>query len=168
LNPRKAQARSTSQAPDTGNNRTNQAKEEPMSQTTDTFSDKLQAKVNDADKRLKDLDAKAEAKGEKAKADAKAYLDSLDAKMKAQQAQIQASAAKAKAWAQDKIAVNNQKIAEWKAQRQLKKLSDHADNAERNAAASIEVASAAIDEAEKATAEAIVARIDSDSAQASA
>jgi hypothetical protein len=139
-----------------------------MSQTSDTFSDKVRAKANDADKRLKELAANAEKTGQKAKANAKAYLDSLDAKIKAQQAQIEASQAKVKAWTQQKIAVTNDKIADWKARRELKKLSDHADGAERYAAATMEVAAAAVDEAERASVEAIVARIDSDTAEATA
>ena len=68
-----------------------------MGQTSDTFSDKVRAKANDADKRLKDFAAKAEKTGQKAKADAKAYLDSLNAKIKAQQAQIEANQANQRA-----------------------------------------------------------------------
>ena len=71
-----------------------------------------------------------------------------------------------KAWVQEKKTITNDKIAEWKAQRQVKKLEARADSAERYAAATTQIAAAAIDEAETAVAEAIVARIDADTTQA--
>jgi len=136
-----------------------------MTQTSDSFSEKLRTKVNDADKRLKDLSADAKTAGQKAMTDAKAQIASLDTKMKSQKAQLDASAAKAKTWAQQKAAVTGDKIAEWKARRELKKISDYADGAEMYAAATIDLAAAAVDEAERASVEAISARINADLAQ---
>jgi hypothetical protein len=136
-----------------------------VSAQIDNFRNQLRAKVEDADKRLRDLETKAKASGEKAKDDAKAQLSSLETKVKAQQAKVQASEASMKAWVEEKKKVTSDKVAEWKAQRQVKQLVDHANIAEDYAAAATEVAAAMIDEAEKAIAEAVVARMNADSVQ---
>jgi hypothetical protein len=73
-----------------------------------------------------------------------------------------------KAWAQGKKAVTGDKIAEWKAGLQVKKLTARADDAESYAVAEMEIAAAAVDEAERAAIEAVVARIDADAVQAPA
>jgi L-amino acid N-acyltransferase YncA len=136
-----------------------------MSEQIDTFRSQLRTKVDEAGKRLKDLEAKVKATGEKAKSDAKAHLASLETMNKAQQAKVQAAEAKVKAWAEERRTITSEKVSAWKAQRQVKELSWRADNAERYAAATIEIAAAAIDEAENAIVEAIVARLDADAAQ---
>jgi hypothetical protein len=136
-----------------------------MTWTSGNAGDALRAKINDASKRLKDLEASAKSNGQKAKSDAKAYLASLDEKMKKQRAQLDASKTNAKAWVQQKVTDAESKVAEWKAKREVKKISDYADGAETYAAASMDIASAALDEAERATVEAIVARIDAEAAQ---
>jgi len=138
-----------------------------MSEQLDNLRSQLRAKVDDADKRLKELQAKIKGAGDKATSDAKAQLASLDSKMKTQQAKVQAAQASMKAWIGEQKSITNEKIAEWKAQRQTKELARHADNTERFAAAATEVASAAIDEAEKAIAEAIIARLDADATPSS-
>jgi hypothetical protein len=61
--------------------------------------------------------------------------------------------------------ITGDKIAEWKAGLQVKKLAARADDAESYAVAAMEIASAAVDEAERATIEAVVARIDADAVQ---
>jgi len=136
-----------------------------MSEQVDNFRAQLRAKVDDADKWLKDLQANVKNAGDKAKNDAKAHLASLESKVKAQHTKAQAAEASMKAWVEEKKTITNEKIAEWKAQRQMKDLTRRADRTERYAADATEVAAAAIDEAEKAIAEAIVARMDADSAQ---
>ncbi len=130
------------------------------------FCNELRAKIDEADKHLKDLKASAKNAGQKAKDDAKAHLIELENKAKAQQAQIKASEAKAKAWIEEKKTVTSEKIAEWKAQRQVKKLADYADSAGGYASVARDIAAAAVDEAARATVEALVARNDADAAQA--
>ena len=139
-----------------------------MSETFDKFCSDVRTKINDADKRLKDLKASAKNAGEKAKDDAKAHLVTLENKAKDQQAKIEASKAKVKAWADGKKAVTAENIAEWKAQRQVRKLTDRADDAESYAVAAMQIAAAAVDAAETAAVEAVVARIDADAAQSPA
>ncbi len=130
------------------------------------FCNELRVKIDEADKHLKDLKASAKNAGQKAKDDAKAHLIELENKAKAQQAQIKASEAKAKAWIEEKKTVTSEKIAEWKAQRQVKKLADYADSAGGYAHVARDIAAAAVDEAARATVEALVARNDADAAQA--
>ena len=65
-----------------------------------------------------------------------------------------------------KKAATSDKIAEWKAKRELTKLQGRANKAERYAAAASAVAVAALDEAEEASLEAWLARQDANSAQA--
>ena len=86
-----------------------------MSQKIDNFCNELRTKLNDADKRLKDLRASAKNKTQQAKNDAKERLERLDNQAKEQQARVDASKAKVKAWAQEKKTITSEKIAEWKA-----------------------------------------------------
>jgi hypothetical protein len=65
-------------------------------------------------------------------------------------------------------AITADKIAEWKAERQVRKLNDRADDAESYAVAAMQIAVAAVDEAETAAIEAVVARIDADAVQSPA
>jgi|SRR5580704_11095516 chromosome segregation ATPase len=139
-----------------------------MSETFDKFCSDVRTKINDADKRLKDLKASATSAGQKAKDDAKAHLATLENKAKEQQAKLEASQAKVKAWAEEKKTVTADKIAEWKAQRQARELNDRADDAESYADAAMQIAVAAVDEAETAAIEAAVARIDADAVQSPA
>ena len=136
-----------------------------MGENFDKFCSDIRTEIDDTDKHLKGPQASAKNAGQKARDDAKAHLATLENKAKEQQAKIEESEAKVKAWAQQKKAITADKIAEWKAQRQVKKLNDRADDAESYAVATMQVASAAIDEAERAAIEAVVARIDADAVQ---
>ena len=133
-----------------------------MSQNTDNLADKLSAKLDEASKRLNALAARAKDASEKAKTEAKAYLDSLEKKIDAQKAKLRESEANAKAWIQGKVNFTSAQIADWKAKREVRMLAVYADGAERYAAATMDLASAAIDEAERATVEAVLARMDAD------
>src|SRR5271166_3429161 len=114
-----------------------------MSKKIDTLCAELQTKINETDKRLKDFAENARNSGQKAKNEAKAYLEWLDNKAKEQRARTEAADAKVKAWVDQKKSVTAEKIAEWKAQRQLKKLADRADGAESYAVDAMQVAAAA-------------------------
>ena len=137
-----------------------------MSEQVDNFRQQLRTKIDDADKRLKGLEANVKASGEKAKSDAKAYVASLDSQMKGQQAKLQAAQANIKAWIQERQKITSDKIAEWKTQMRVTELTRYADLSEQYAAAATQVAVSAIDEAEKAIVDAIVARMNADSSQA--
>jgi hypothetical protein len=95
-------------------------------------------------------------------------LPRLRTRRRNSKAKIDESKAQVKAWAQQKKTMTADKIAEWKAQWQVKKLNDRADDAESYAVATMRVAAAAVDEAETAAIEAVIARIDADAVQSPA
>jgi len=135
-----------------------------MNEKMDVFCKELRTKLDGVEKRIKDLNTGAKGATEKAKADAKARLAALADQAKAQRVKTQTAEAKAKEWLEEKKAVTAEKIANWKAQHEVKKLAAHADIAEDYAAASIDLAAGAIDEAERAAVEAISARLDANAA----
>ena len=124
--------------------------------------EKLRTRLDGANKRLKDFDANVKRAGEKGTSDAKAMLAGLDAKAKEQQAQIASAQSKLKDWAQHTQQVTDEKIAEWKANREVSQLENRAQDADDYADSAILVASAAVDEAERAIAVAILAQVDLD------
>lgn len=138
-----------------------------MNEKVDSFCKELRAKLDRVDKRIKDLKAGAKGATEKAKVEAQAQLAALENRARDQRAKVQATEAKTKAWFEEKKTATSEKIAVWKAQRDVKKLAAHADSAEDYAVASMQLAAAAVDEAERAAVEAVVARMDSDAAQTS-
>ena len=137
-----------------------------MNEKVDSFCKELRAKLDGVDKRIKDLKAGAKSATEKANVEAKAQLAALENRARDQRAKVQATEAKTKAWFEEKKKVTSENIAAWKAQRDFKKLTAHADRAEDYAVASMQLAAAAVDEAERAAVEAVVARMDADAAQA--
>jgi hypothetical protein len=137
-----------------------------MIEKVDSFCKELRAKLDGVDKRIKDLKAGAKSATEKAKVEAKAQLAALENRARDQRAKVQATEAKTKAWFEEKKTATSEYIAAWKAQRDVKRLAAHADSAGDYAVASMELAAAAVDEAERAAVEAVVARMDADAAQA--
>ena len=128
-----------------------------MSEKFDSFCSELRTKINDADKRIKDLKAGVASTSEKAKLEAKAQLAALENK---------AREAKVKSWVEEKKTMTQDKIAQWKEQRDVKRLGARADLSEHYAATAMEIAAAAVDEAERAAVEAVVARMDANAVQA--
>jgi hypothetical protein len=138
-----------------------------MNEKVDSFCKELRAKLDGVDKRIKDLKAGAKSATEKAKLEAKAQLAALENRARDQRAMVQATEAKTKAWFEEKKTATSEKIAAWKSQHDVKKLASHAESAEQYAVASMQLAAAAVDEAERAAVEAVVARMDADDAQTS-
>ena len=68
-------------------------------------------------------------------------------------------------WVEQKKTMTQDKIVQWKEQRDAKRLGAGADLAEHYAAAAMEIAAAAVDEAERAAVEAVVARMDANGVQ---
>jgi hypothetical protein len=68
-------------------------------------------------------------------------------------------------WVQDRNAVSIDTIAAWKTKRDVEKLQGRADRAGRYAAATVEIATAAIDEAEQASLEAWLTQAEADYAK---
>src|SRR5258708_32345315 len=97
-----------------------------MSEKFDNFCSELRTKINDADKRIKDLKANAVGASEKAKVEAKAQLAALENKAKEQRARTTAAEAKGKTRVEEKKTLTHDKIASWKEQRDVKRLESRA------------------------------------------
>jgi membrane protein involved in colicin uptake len=139
-----------------------------MSEKFSNFCGELRTKINDADKRIKDLKANAVVASEKAKVEARAQLAALENKAKEHKARAVATDAKVKAWVEEKKTMTHDKIAQWKEQGDAKRLAARADLTENYAVTAMEIAAAAVDEAERAAVEAVVARMDADGIKAPA
>jgi predicted nucleic acid-binding Zn-ribbon protein len=137
-----------------------------MGARIDQFSEDLRQKLTIADSGLDGLKAKINGKAAHVEQDVQSHLDRVHKRVEQGQAKIAAAQAEIKDWADEKKAATSDKIAEWKAKRNLSKLQGRADKAERYAAAASVVAVAALDEAEEAALEAWLARRDVNSAQA--
>jgi membrane protein involved in colicin uptake len=147
---------------------TTKIEEIEMSEKFDNFCSELRTKINDADKRIKDLKANTVSVSEKAKVEAKAQLAALENKAKEQKTRTAAAEAKMKSWIEEKKTMTHDKIAQWKEQGDAKRLGARADLSEHYAVTAMEIAAAAVDEAERAAVEAVVARLDADGIKAPA
>src|SRR5215469_14325386 len=94
-----------------------------------------------------------------------AKLDRMDKRLKDLTASAKGGTEKAKV--EEKKTATSEKIAAWKEQRDVKKLASLADSTEQYAVASMQLAAAAVDQAERAAVAAVVARMDADAAQQS-
>ena len=112
------------------------------------------------DYRLQQLKASAKAGSEKARQDLHSQAEKLRANLDADRASIEAAKIRMKDWAAGKKATFDEKVAQWKAQReQLKRRAEAADEYASDAVA---VAVAAVDDADEAAIEAIIARGNAD------
>jgi len=136
-----------------------------MGQRIDQFCENLRQKLTMTDSGLDGLKAKIDGKTARVEQDVQSHLDRVQKRIEQGRAKLSAAQADVKNWADERKAVTSNKIAEWKAEREIGKLQSHADKAERYAAAAIDVVVAAVDEAEQASLEAWLARQDADYAQ---
>jgi hypothetical protein len=135
------------------------------SRRIDQLHDDLKVRLANAENRLNGLKAKIETKAQDAEQEASGQLDDLRKRIEQGRAKLSEERADIKEWTEEQKKATGAKIAEWKAKHELKELQGRADR-ERYAAASINAALAAIDEAEHATLEAWLARRDAIAAQA--
>src|SRR5262249_54136476 len=81
------------------------SKEVPMSEKLDSVRRELHAKLNEAEKHLKDIEANARSTNEKAKADLQAQLKSVEAKVNDAKSRAAAADARMKSWVNEKKAM---------------------------------------------------------------
>jgi predicted nucleic acid-binding Zn-ribbon protein len=136
-----------------------------MGQQIDQFCENLRQKLTIADSGLDGLKAKIDANTAHAAQDVQSHLQRVQNRIEQGRSKVSAAQADIRNWADQRKAATKENMAEWKAKHDLAKLNGRADGAERYAAASIDVAVAAIDEAEQASLEAWLARTDADDAQ---
>ncbi|MGA7713860.1 MAG: hypothetical protein WCA81_18345 [Rhizomicrobium sp.] len=135
-----------------------------MSEPIDQFCENLRIKLTNIDSGLAGLKAKIDGKSQQIEQAVRLHLDDVRWRIKQDAKKVSAAQAEVKDWAESQKVVTEDKIAEWKAKRDLGKLQGHAVKAERYAEAAIDLAMAAVDEVEKAAIEAWLARHDADSA----
>lgn len=133
-----------------------------MAERIDQFSENLRAKLASIDSSMQALKTKIDSKAQTAEQDVRAHLDAVNKRIEQDQAKLAAAQADIKKWAEDRKAVTNEKIAEWKAKGEKGKLQSHAESAQRYAAAATVTALAAVIEAERAALEAWLARKDAE------
>jgi hypothetical protein len=136
-----------------------------MGQRIDQFCENLRQKLTMTASGLDGLKAKIDGKAARVEQDAQSHLERVQKRIELGHAKVSAAQADMKNWAEQRKAITSEKIAEWKAKRELGKLQTRADDADHYAAAAIDVAVAAVDEAEQASLEAWLARYDADNAQ---
>jgi len=136
-----------------------------MGQRIDEFCERLRVKLTNADNNIDRLKTKIDTKVQGAEQDVKNHLDGLKKRAEQERAKIAAAQTEIKNWANEQKTITAEKVAEWKAKREVAKLQQRADAAERYAAAAVVVAVAAVDEAEQASLEAWLARHDADNVQ---
>jgi len=136
-----------------------------MGQRIDQFCENLRQKLAMTDSGLDGLKAKIDGKVARVEQDVQSHLDRVRKRIEQGRIKLSAAQADMKNWAEERKAATSDKIAEWKTKREVGKLQGRADHAERYAAAVVDVAVAAMDEAEQASLEAWLARQDADHAQ---
>ena len=136
-----------------------------MGQRIDQFCEALRLKLSDIDNRFNSLKARIDGRAQNADQAVRSHLAEVQTRIDKDRAKVAAAQIKVKDWVESRKIATTDKIAEWKANRELNRLQDRAEDAETYAAAAIDVALAAVDEAEQAALEAWLARQDADFAQ---
>ena len=130
-----------------------------MSEGIDRLKASLGEKMTHLQARLDNAKARFHEQGVATHAAVQEQLAKARAARDAQMSKFEAAKQRLHDSFEAKKAETEQKIAEWKAARELKKLTKRADRAEERAADAILMAAIALDDADYATLEAIEARI---------
>ena len=136
-----------------------------MSKRIDNFCEDLRLKLTNIESGLGSLKTKMEGEKQQAEQEVRRHLDAVQKRIAQEQAKATAARGEIKAWLDNKKTVTEEKVAEWKAKREMSHLQNRADHAERYAKAAADIAMAALDEAEQATLEAWLARAEAGSAK---
>jgi len=136
-----------------------------MGQRIDQFCEDLRLKLTNIDSGLGGLKAKIDGKAQNAEQDVRSHLEKVQKRIDQDRSKVSAAQVEVKDWAEARKVETRDKIAEWKTKRETSKLQNRADKSEQYAAAAITIATAAVDDAERASFEAWLARQDADSAQ---
>ncbi len=137
-----------------------------MSAKVDQFCDNLRDRFNRVEARLETAKTNIQALPGQAEKVVRERLGEVQQKLLAQKDRVDQTRANLKAQAEQKLTETREAINQWKANREARKLNARADRAEAYAVVALEVAGFAIDEAEEAVFEAVLARIDAETANA--
>ncbi|MGA7330023.1 MAG: hypothetical protein WBX25_37445 [Rhodomicrobium sp.] len=115
---------------------------------------------------LNDLKTKIGAKAKSSEQEVRGQLEHLQQRKEQDRSKVLEAKAKVKDWAEARNIETRTKINEWKARNELTNLQNRADRAEIYAAACMDIAAAAVHDAEEAALEAWIAWLDANSATA--
>jgi len=135
-----------------------------MNERIDQFCESLHDKLTGIDDNMEMLKAKINGNEHTAEKDVRTHLDRVRQRVEQNRAKVTTARAGIKKWLDDRKAVTNEKVAEWKTKHEQTKLQNRAQLAENYAEAAAVVASSALDDAEQAALEAWLARKDADGA----
>jgi predicted nucleic acid-binding Zn-ribbon protein len=136
-----------------------------MSEHIDQFCENLRIKLTNIDNNMESLKSKIDSKARTAEQDVRRHLDGVKKRIEQDRGNVAAAQADIKKWIEERKATASEKVAELKAKRETAQLQNRANSAERYAAGAAVVALAAIDEAERASLEAWLARKDAENTQ---
>ncbi len=136
-----------------------------MGQRIDQFCEDLRLKLTNIDSGMNGLKSKIDGKAQGAEQDVRNHLEKVQKRIHQGRSKVSSAQAEVKNWVEERKAATSDKVAEWKAKREISKLQNRADKADLYAAAAVDVAIAAVDEAEQGALEAWLAREDADTAQ---
>jgi hypothetical protein len=133
-----------------------------MSKRLDKFCNGVRDRLHSLERRVKALTAKVESNGEVSKATIDTAVREARATREVRRADAEAARINMKERLRAQREETEDRIAQWKLNREIDRLQRRADDAEDYAAWSILVAVDAIDEADLAVMEAIAGRLDAD------
>jgi hypothetical protein len=131
-----------------------------QTQSLDQFSTEIRDRLASIDIGLKSLQTKADSDAKQAEAEARSQLAKVSADIEANKPKLAAAETQVTQWVQTQEAATTHKVAEWKSTQDFAKLQARAAQAERYAAASRDVAVAALKGAHQAALEAYLASKD--------
>jgi hypothetical protein len=135
-----------------------------MSIAIDNFTKNLHDNLEAVEDRVKSLRESIQSAPKKTQIEIESQLDEAKVKLDAKKKEFDDYRAKLKAQFEEKESEVKSHVEEWKTSRKAKKLEDRADKAENHATTVTFLAIATLEEAEKATLEAITARLDAEAA----
>ena len=135
-----------------------------MSTTIDNFTKKLHDNLEAIEDRAKSLKESIQSAPKKTQAEIQSKFDEVKVTLDAKKQEFDEYRAKLKTQFEEKESEVKSNVEEWKASREVKKLEHRADKAENYAATATFLAMATMEEAEKATLEALAARLDAEAA----
>jgi hypothetical protein len=129
-----------------------------MAKHVDKFGAALQLKLNNIETSLRGLKSTIDSKAQHAEKEVRSHLDAVNKRIEQDRAKVTAAQTEVKNWLDEQKTATSEKIIEWKTKQETTKLLHHAEIAERYADASIDLAAAALDNAEQAVLHAWTAR----------
>jgi len=133
-----------------------------MSARVDQFCDQLRDHLKALEEQVDTLKSNLQKLPKQGEQILQKNLNEARSRIEGQKKKVEQAKAGLKARAEQKIGQAKEAITEWKAKRDVSKLNSRADRAEQYAADAVYIAVAALDEAEEAIFDAVMARMDAD------